>query len=105
MAQASGNVALQTTLRMLYDSIPDARERVLPLIDNMQRHYERHEKIFKYIRDRRPKLAARAILEDLKYAEQLIREEMSAREHGSAGKQKDTQTATLQARTKAAGKN
>src|SRR5205085_8042723 len=83
LAEASGNVALQTTLRMLYDAMVDARQRVLPLIDNMSRHFARHEKIYRHIRDRRPALAAKAVLEDLKYAERLIRGEM-AHEHESA---------------------
>ncbi len=104
MAQASANVALQTTLRMLYDSMDDARERVLPLIDDMQKHYERHEKIFRYIRDRRPKLAANAVLEDLKYAEQLIRDEMgSDRGHGPGVKQRGILTSAPMAKGKAAG--
>jgi GntR family transcriptional repressor for pyruvate dehydrogenase complex len=103
-AQASGNFALQTTLRMLYDSMVEARRRVLPLIDNMRRHYERHEKIFRYIRDRKPKLAAKAVLEDMRYAERLIREEMShEKERASAISNNERETAVVQTRARAAG--
>ncbi|HWR15721.1 MAG TPA: FadR/GntR family transcriptional regulator [Terriglobales bacterium] len=96
LAQASGNVALQTTLRMLYDAMLEARSRVLPLIDDMQLHYERHEKIFHFIRDHRPNLAAKAVLEDLKYAERLIREEMAQdRERALTSKETKPQPAAL----------
>ena len=104
MAEASGNVALQTTLRMLYDAMVDARHRVLPLIDNMSRHYDRHEKIVRHIRDHRPTLAAKAVLEDLKYAERLIRGEMAHdHESGSAHKHAVHQPSFPAAKARVAG--
>ncbi len=102
-AQASGNVALQTTLRMLYDSMVEARRRVLPLIDNMERHYERHEKIFRYIRDRKPKLAAKAVQEDMEYAARLIREEMSSDHKPATDRDRKNGTVVVQARAKVTG--
>jgi GntR family transcriptional repressor for pyruvate dehydrogenase complex len=73
-AQASGNVAIQTTMRMLYYATTEARKAVLPLIDNMDAHWHRHEKIYRHIRDHKPQLARRAVLEDLLYAEKLLRQ-------------------------------
>lgn len=72
-AQASGNVALQTTMSVLYDAAAEARLRVLPLIGNMKAHWKRHERMFLYIRDRKPQLARRAVAEDMRYAESLLR--------------------------------
>lgn len=74
-AQASGNVALQTTMSVLYDAAAEARLRVLPLIENMRTHWKRHERMFLYVRDRKPKLARKAVLEDILYAERLLRSE------------------------------
>jgi GntR family transcriptional regulator, transcriptional repressor for pyruvate dehydrogenase complex len=71
-AQASGNVAVQTTLQMLYHATSEARKAVMPLIDDWQRHWRRHERIFSSIRDRKPDLARKAVLDDLSYAERLL---------------------------------
>lgn len=73
-AQASGNVALQTTMSILYDAANEARLFVLPLIEDMKTHWKRHERMFLYIRDRQPQLARKAVLEDLRYAERLLRQ-------------------------------
>jgi GntR family transcriptional repressor for pyruvate dehydrogenase complex len=71
-AQASGNAAIQTTMRMLYHATSEARKAVLPFIDNWDRHWQRHERVFTLIRDRKPELARKAVLEDLLYAESLL---------------------------------
>ena len=71
-AQASGNAAIQTTMRMLYHATSEARKAVLPFIDNWDKHWKRHERVFTLIRDRKPELARRAVLEDLLYAESLL---------------------------------
>ncbi len=73
-AQASGNVAIQTTMRMLYHATSEARKAVLPFIDDWNRHWQRHERVFACIRDHKPALARKAVLEDLEYAETLLRE-------------------------------
>jgi GntR family transcriptional repressor for pyruvate dehydrogenase complex len=75
-AQASGNVAIQSTLRMLYHATSEARKAVLPYIDDMDKHWARHEKVFRCIRDRKPELARKAVLDDLLYAEKLLRLQM-----------------------------
>src|SRR5580698_5177512 len=59
-AQASGNVAIQTTMRMLYHATTDARKAVLPFIDNLEIHWKRHERVYRNIHDRKPALAKKA---------------------------------------------
>jgi len=95
LAQAAGNAALQTTMLMLYQSMSEARLRVLPMIDNMLRHYKRHERVYRYIRDRRPELARRAVLEDLRYAQQLLRQQVKAE---NAARVKETSGRPIAAR-------
>jgi len=73
-AQASGNAAIQTTMRMLYHATSEARKAALPFIDDWDRHWRRHERVFLCIRDHKPALASKAVLEDLRYAESLLRE-------------------------------
>ena len=71
-AEASGNAAIQTTMRMLYHATSEARKAVLPFIDNWDKHWRRHERVFILIRDHKPELARNAVLEDLLYAESLL---------------------------------
>ncbi len=75
---ASGNVALQTTMRMLYHATSDARRRALPLIDNMDTHWKRHDRVYRAIRDRNSEQARKAVLDDLLYAEKLLRQQMKS---------------------------
>ena len=72
--QASGNVALRTTMRMLYHATTEARLRALPLITDMDKHFARHERMFRHIYNHEPALARKAVLDDLLYAESLLRE-------------------------------
>ncbi len=71
-AQASGNAAIQTTMQMLYHATSEARKAVMPFIDNWDRHWRRHERVFQCIRDHKPELARKAVLDDLLYAESLL---------------------------------
>jgi GntR family transcriptional regulator, transcriptional repressor for pyruvate dehydrogenase complex len=73
-AQASGNVAIKTTMRMLYHATSEARKAVLPFIKDWDKHWRRHERVFVFIRDHKPALARKAVLEDLQYAERLLSE-------------------------------
>src|ERR1700733_14322828 len=84
-AQASGNVAIQTTMRMLYHATSEARKAVLPFIEDWDRHWQRHERMFAYIRDHKPALARKAVLEDLHYAESLLREHAASFGKGRSG--------------------
>jgi GntR family transcriptional repressor for pyruvate dehydrogenase complex len=77
-AQASGNAAIQTTMRMLYHATTDARKAVLPFIDDMEVHWKRHERVYRNILDHKPRLASKAVLEDLLYAESLLRKHIAA---------------------------
>jgi GntR family transcriptional repressor for pyruvate dehydrogenase complex len=84
-AQASGNAAIQTTMRMLYHATSEARKVVLPFIDDWDRHWRRHERVFAYIRDHKPVLARKAVLEDLHYAETLLRKHAASLSKGLGG--------------------
>lgn len=84
-AQASGNVAIQTTMRMLYHATSEARMVVLPFIDDWDRHWRRHQRVFASIRDHKPALARKAVMEDLDYAESLLREHAASLSKGRAG--------------------
>lgn len=92
---ASGNVALQTTMRMLYHATTEARRRVLPLIENLDTHWKRHDRIYRTIRDRNPDQARKAVLDDLLYAEKLLQRAMHTPGliHGSFQDRKSTATA------------
>lgn len=95
---ASGNVALQTTMRMLYHATTEARRRVLPLIDNMETHWKRHDRVYRAIRDRKPEQARKAVLDDLLYAEKLLKQNMdSLGINGSASETKRTKEPALAA--------
>ena len=85
LAQASGNAAIQTTMRMLYHATSEARKAVLPFIDNWDRHWRRHERVFAYIRDHKPALARKAVLNDLHYAETLLRKHVASLSKGGLG--------------------
>ncbi len=77
-AQASGNVAIQTTMRMLYHATTDARKAVLPFVDNLETHWKRHERVYRHILDHRPGPARKAVLEDLLYAESLLHKHIAS---------------------------
>ncbi|HLX82258.1 MAG TPA: FCD domain-containing protein [Terriglobales bacterium] len=83
LAQASGNAAIQTTMRMLYHATSEARNAVLPFIDDWDRHWRRHERVFNCIRDHKPALARKAVLDDLQYAETLLRDHAAALTKGT----------------------
>ena len=84
LAQASGNAAIQTTMRMLYHATSEARKAVLPFIDDWDRHWHRHARVFASIRDHKPALARKAVLDDLHYAETLLRKHATSLTKGSA---------------------
>ena len=77
-AQASGNAAIQATMRMLYHATAEARRAVLPFIRDWDTHWRRHERVFRFIRDHKPSLASKAVLEDLQYAETLLRKHVAS---------------------------
>jgi len=78
--QAAKNVAIQSTMRMMYDVMAEGRRRVLPLIDDLKRNFDRHERIFNLIQKRDAQGARLEVLEDLRYAESLLRRDMGAQD-------------------------
>ncbi len=91
-AQASGNAAVQMTMRMLYHATSEARKAVLPFIDDWDRHWQRHERVFAHIREHKPALARKAVLDDLHYAETLLRDHAASLCKGGLGKNKRSRT-------------
>jgi GntR family transcriptional regulator, transcriptional repressor for pyruvate dehydrogenase complex len=76
--QAAKNVVIQTTMRMMYDAMEEGRRRVLPLIDDLKRNFDRHERIFNLIEKRDARGARLEVLEDLHYAESLLRRDLES---------------------------
>jgi GntR family transcriptional regulator, transcriptional repressor for pyruvate dehydrogenase complex len=83
--QAAKNVATQTMLRMMYDALAEGRRRVLPLISDMEQNFARHKRILKCIVKRDAKGARKAVLDDLLYAESLLRKDLETQERLRAG--------------------
>lgn len=80
ITQASDNAAIQCTMRMMYDALAEGRHRVLPLVKHLKKHCAHHEQIYKLIAGGNATAARRAITEDLKYAESLLRAQISTDE-------------------------
>lgn len=83
--QAAKNVATQTMLQMMYDALAEGRRRVLPLISDMKQNFARHQRILKCIVKRDAKGARKAVLDDLLYAEDLLRRDMETHERLRVG--------------------
>ncbi len=79
-AHASKNAAVQTMLQMMYDALAEGRRRTLPLIDDFPRNYQRHQRILRAISRHDPAGARKAVLEDLKYAQALLRRDLEEQE-------------------------
>ncbi len=78
ITQASQNAAIQSTMRMMYGALAEGRHRVLPFVDSIQKLWAHHERIYKLIAGGDATNARRAISEDLKYAELLLRKDLAA---------------------------
>lgn len=81
MGRATKNAAIEMMLRMMYDALAEGRRRTLPLIADFEGNWRRHRRIFKLIAKRDVEGARRAVLEDLKYAETLLRKDLEAHEN------------------------
>lgn len=92
--QASKNAAIQTTMRMMYGALAEGRHRVLPLVKSLDRHCAHHERIYKLIARGDAAAARRAIAEDLKYAESLLREDLQSNELAGADMERPTRAAS-----------
>lgn len=78
ITQAADNAAIQSTMRMMYDALAEGRYRVLPLIGSLKQHCAHHERIYKLIADGKATEARRAVADDLKYSESLLRMQIDA---------------------------
>ncbi|HYG99035.1 MAG TPA: FCD domain-containing protein [Terriglobales bacterium] len=106
LAGAAHNSAIEATMQLLYDAMTEARLRVLPLIGDMREHWERHERMFRHIRDRQPELARRAVANDLLFAETLLRKQLESALQDNP-KEQDSKTAgsrSTRTRAKSVGK-
>ena len=80
ITRASKNAAIQSTMGMMYGALAEGRHRVLPLVESLEKHCAHHERIYKLIASGDAAAARRAIAEDLKYAESLLRKDLKASE-------------------------
>ena len=78
--RATKNAAIEMMLRIMYEALAEGRRRTLPLIADFEGNWRRHHNIFKLIARRDARGARRAVLDDLKYAEALLREDLAADE-------------------------
>ena len=84
ITRASKNGAMQSTMRMMYGALSEGRHRVLPLVQNIEQHCARHERMFDLIAKHDATGARRAVIADVKYAESLLQQNLHAFE-ASAG--------------------
>lgn len=80
ITQAAKNAALLSTMRMMYGALAEGRHRVLPLVKSLEKHCAHHERIYKLIASGDAAVARRAIAADLKYAESLLRRDLTGSE-------------------------
>ena len=88
IVQASKNAAIQSTMRMMYGALWEGRHRVLPLVRDLRQHCAKHERIFLLIASQQAAAARKAVADDLKFGEALLRQHL----HGLETKQKRRRT-------------
>jgi DNA-binding FadR family transcriptional regulator len=79
VVQASKNAAIQTTMQMMYGALSEGRHRTMPLVDDILQNCAKHERIFSLIAKRDATGARRAVVEDLKYAQALLKKDLRIR--------------------------
>ncbi len=75
--RATKNAAIEMMLHMMYQALAEGRRRTLPLIADFESNWRRHRRIFKLIARHDTAGAHQAVLDDLKYAEDLLRKDLS----------------------------
>lgn len=97
--RASKNAAIQSTMEMMYGALSEGRHRTMPLVTDIGQNYRKHERIYQLIAKRDAAGARRAVVEDLNYAEELLRKNLAAQEsrtaaedRGSAGRSSNRKT-------------
>ena len=81
IARATKNAAIEMMLHMMNDALAEGRRRTLPLISDFESNWRRHQRMYRLIACRDAEGARRAVLDDLKYAETLLRQDLSAQEN------------------------
>lgn len=104
ITSASKNGALQSTMQMMYGALSEGRHRVLPLVHDLAEHCARHERIFRLISKGDATGARRAIINDVRYAESLLRRNFKDSEHGDPVR-RSTNTSATPRPAKAAAKS
>lgn len=79
--RAAKNAAIEMMLRMMYAALAEGRRRTLPLIADFESNWRRHQRILRLIARRDAAGARRAVLDDLRYAETLLRKDLKAQEN------------------------
>jgi GntR family transcriptional repressor for pyruvate dehydrogenase complex len=83
ITRASKNAAIQSTMQMMYGALSEGRHRVMPLVRDIGQNCAKHERIFLLIAKQDAVGARRAVVEDLKYAESLLRKNLQDLEKSS----------------------
>ena len=78
---AAKNRAIESMMHMMYGALAEGRSRVLPLVDDLERHCKSHAHIYDLIANGEATLARRAISADLRYAESLLELSLGAPAH------------------------
>jgi DNA-binding GntR family transcriptional regulator len=61
----------------MYGALAEGRRRTLPLIEDFESNFRRHDRILRLIARRDAASARRAVLDDLQYAEDLLRKDLA----------------------------
>lgn len=78
--QASKNAAIQSTMQMMYGALSEGRHRTMPLVTDIRQNCAKHERILALIEKRDGAGARRAVIEDLNYAETLLKQNLQSLE-------------------------
>jgi DNA-binding FadR family transcriptional regulator len=107
--QASKNAAIQSTMQMMYGALSEGRHRTMPLVTDIRQNCAKHERIFALIAKRDGSGARRAVVEDLNYAETLLKQNLLSLEsmpgRGDPIKARNLQTARVSKSKKASKAN
>jgi len=65
----------------MYGALAEGRRRTLYLIENFESNFRRHQRIFRLVAQRDAAGARKAVLQDLEYAEALLRRDLEIRDN------------------------
>jgi GntR family transcriptional repressor for pyruvate dehydrogenase complex len=78
ITRAARNRAVQSMMEIMYGALAEGKRRVLPMVEDLAEHCARHEHIFTLIAEGKAAQARRAIGADVRYAEMLLKESLTA---------------------------